>query len=93
MLSNAVTTSGGGLATVAAVAAVASQVAIVCTSAATGDNAGLVDHSDTTVESDAAVVESMFGRSAWSSDTKSSQMPSSPSVEMLAGTDGSAIDG
>ena len=34
-----------------------------------------------------------FGQSAWSSEAKSSQKPSSPSVEMLAGTDGIATDG
>ena len=92
-LSKAVTTSGGGLATAPAVAALASQVPIVWMSPATGVNAGLVDHADTTVESDAAVVESIFGQSAWSSEAKSCQKPSSPSVEMLAGTDGIATDG
>ena len=89
----AVSTSGGGLATVPDWAAVVSHVPMVWTSPLTESSAGSVDHSVTTALSSLAVVWSMFGQSSETTPAKSSQKPVRSPVPMLAGMDGAQHGG
>jgi hypothetical protein len=90
MLSNAVVTSAGGLATEPALTRPATHVPIVVTSAFTGARSGLFAHPWIVVASDAAVEASMLGHAAATFAWKSAQkLCIAADIEAAAEPDGS----